>query len=81
MKINVLKYMFIFVSIMFLVGWGNNSCSGIIDGNSKIKIVKNEVSNIKLKEYSSDVFPMKKPVGWKVEPGGEEIYYAIRVYD
>ena len=78
MKINVLKYMFIFVSIMFLVGWGNNSCSGIIDGNSKIKIVKKEVSNIKLKEYSSDVFSMKK---WKVEPGGEWIYYAIRVYD
>lgn len=66
---------------MFLVGWGNNSCSGIIDGNSKIKIVKKEVSNIKLKEYSSDVFSMKKPVGWKVEPGGEWIYYAIRVYD
>ena len=81
MKRNVLKYIVIFVSIMFLVGCGNNTGSGIIDGNSKIKIVKNEVSNIKLEEYSSDVFSMKKPVGWKVEPGGEEIYYAIRVYD
>lgn len=81
MKINVLKYIFIFVSIMFLVGWGNNFESGIIDGNSKIKIVKKEVSNIKLEEYSSDVFSMKKQVGWKVEPGGEGIYYAIRVYD
>lgn len=45
---------------MFLVGCGNNTGSG------KIKIVKNEVSNIKLEEYSSDVFSMKKPVGWKV---------------
>lgn len=81
MKINVLKYIFIFVSIMFLVGRGNNTGSGIIAGNSKIKIVKNEVSNIKLEEYSSDVFSMKKQVGWKVEPSGEEIYYAIRVYD
>lgn len=51
---------------MFLVGCGNNSGSGIIDGNSKIKIVRNEVSNIKLEGYSSDVFSMKKPVGWKV---------------
>ena len=81
MKRNILKYIFIFVSIMFLVGCGNNTGSGIIDGNSKIKIVKNEVSNIKLEEYSSDVFSMKKQVGWKVEPGGEGIYYAIRVYD
>ena len=81
MKRNVLKYIVIFVSIMFLVGCGNNTGSGIIDGNSKIKIVKNEVSNIKLEEYSSDVFSMKKPVGWKVETGGEGIYYAIRVYD
>lgn len=71
MKRNILKYIVIFVSIMFLVGCGN----------SKIKIVKNEVSNIKLEEYSSDVFSMKKPVGWKVETGGEGIYYAIRVYD
>ena len=81
MKRNILKYIVIFVSIMFLVGCGNNTGSGIIDGNSKIKIVKNEVSNIKLEEYSSDVFSMKKPVGWKVETGGEGIYYAIRVYD
>ncbi len=81
MEKNVLKYIVIFVSIMFLVGCGNNTGSGIIDGNSKIKIVKNEVSNIKLEEYSSDVFSMKKPVGWKVETGGEGIYYAIRVYD
>lgn len=51
---------------MFLVGCGNNTGSGIIDGSGKIKIVKNEVSNIKLEEYSSDVFSMKKPVGWKV---------------
>ena len=41
MKRNILKYIFIFVSIMFLVGWGNNTGSGIIAGNSKIKIVKN----------------------------------------
>lgn len=51
---------------MFLVECGNNSGSGIIDDNSKIKIVRSEVSNIKLEEYSSDVFSMKKPVGWKV---------------
>ena len=71
----------VIMSASMLVGCGNNTGSGIIDGNSKIKIVKNEVSNIKLEEYSSDVFSMKKQVGWKVEPGGEGINYAIRVYD
>ena len=43
-----------------------------------IKIVKND---IKLEEYKTDVFTMKKPVNWNVETSGTGVYYAIRVYD
>lgn len=48
---------------------------------SKIKITKNEVSNLTLEDYSNSVFSMKKPKGWVVESAGTGIYYAIRAYD
>lgn len=53
----------------------------IFSKEPKVKIVASETSKIELEDYSSDVFSMKKPKGWKVETGGSGIYYAIRVYD
>lgn len=49
--------------------------------DSKVKIVASETSKIELEEYSSDVFSMKKPKGWKVDASGTGMYYVIRVYD
>ena len=64
---------------------GSNSKTGgsgsIFSKEPKVKIVANKVSDLELEEYSNDAFSMKKPKGWKVETGGEGIYYAIRVYD
>ena len=61
------------VIILIIFVFGKNT--------SKVKIVPNEVSNIELEDYSSDVFVMKKPKGWQVESAGSGIYYAIKVYD
>lgn len=47
----------------------------------KVNIVKSEAKQLELEEYKTDVFTMKKPKGWKVETGGEGIFYTIRAYD
>lgn len=59
----------------------NNNSTDIPGKGSDVKIVKNEVSNLTLEEYTNDALTMKKPKGWVVETGGSGIYYAIRVYD
>ena len=38
-----------------------------------VKIRENEVRQLTLEDYSTDVFSMKKPKGWKVETGGSHI--------
>ncbi|MGN1357939.1 MAG: hypothetical protein ACI4WU_01090 [Bacilli bacterium] len=60
-------------------------CGGIfvvsISLKDNVKIVASETSLLKLEDYSSDVFSMKKPEGWIVDASGSGMYYAIRVYD
>lgn len=63
------------------VSMGGLNPSDKTDKKEKVKIVKNEVSEITLEEYTNNAFTMKKPKGWVVETGGSGIYYAIRVYD
>ena len=63
------------------VSMGDLNVSDKTDKKENVKIVKNEVSEITLEEYTNDAFTMKKPKGWIVETGGSGIYYAIRVYD
>ena len=46
-----------------------------------IKIRENEVRQLTLEDYSTDVFSMKKPKGWTVEGAGIGVFYAIRAYD
>ena len=46
-----------------------------------VKIRENEVRQLTLEDYSTDVFSMKKPKGWTVEGAGIGIFYAIRAYD
>ena len=52
-----------------------------VNGGDKVKIVKSEVQEITLENYSTEVFSMKIPKGWTVQSGGQGIYYAIRVTD
>ena len=52
-----------------------------VNGGNKVKIVKSEVQEITLEDYSTEVFSMKIPKGWTVQSGGQGIYYAIRVTD
>ena len=52
-----------------------------VNGGDKVKIVKSEVQEITLEDYSTEVFSMKIPKGWTVQSGGQGIYYAIRVTD
>ena len=52
-----------------------------VNGGDKVKIVKSEVQEITLEDYSTEVFSMKIPKGWTVQAGGQGIYYAIRVTD
>lgn len=46
-----------------------------------VKIRENEVRQLTLEDYSTDVFSMKKPKGWTVEGAGIGVFYAIRAYD
>lgn len=46
-----------------------------------VKIRENEVRQLTLEGYSTDVFSMKKPTGWTVEGAGIGVFYAIRAYD
>ena len=46
-----------------------------------VKIRENEVRQLTLEDYSTDVFSMKKPTGWTVEGAGIGVFYAIRAYD
>ena len=52
-----------------------------VNGGDKVKIVKSEVQEITLEDYSTEVFSMKIPKGWTVQSGGQGIYYAIGVTD
>ena len=52
-----------------------------VNVGDKVKIVKSEVQEITLEDYSTEVFSMKIPKGWTVQSGGQGIYYAIRVTD
>ena len=52
-----------------------------IDKKENVKIRENEVRQLTLEDYSTDVFSMKKPTGWTVEGAGIGVFYAIRAYD
>lgn len=47
----------------------------------KYAIKESETKQIKLVDYDDTNFTMKIPDGWKVETGGEDMYFSIRVYD
>ena len=49
--------------------------------DSKLKIVKSDVSKIELEDYKTNEFSIKKPKGWKVDTLGDYIHYTIKVYD
>ena len=49
--------------------------------DSKLKIVKSDVSKIELEDYKTNEFSIKKPKGWKVDTIGDYIHYTIKVYD
>ena len=49
--------------------------------DSKLKIVKSDVSKIELEDYKTSEFSIKKPKGWKVDTLGDYIHYTIKVYD
>ena len=49
--------------------------------DSKLKIVKSDVSKIELEDYKTNEFSIKKPKGWKVDTIGDYIHYTIRVYN
>ena len=49
--------------------------------DSKLKIVKSDVSKIELEDYKTSEFSIKKPKGWKVDTIGDYIHYTIRVYN
>ena len=46
-----------------------------------VTVVKSEATNIKLIDYDGGNFTMKIPQGWKVETGGQDMFYAIRAYN
>lgn len=50
-----------------------------IGAEARVKIVKNEVSNIELEDYSNGNFSIKKPKGWKVDTIGDYIHYTIKI--
>ena len=52
-----------------------------IEADARVKIVKNEVSNIELEDYSNGNFSIKKPKGWKVDTIGDYIHYTIKIYN
>ena len=73
----------VFVAIK-LTGSNNISNGGVIKTDKgKVKIVKNEVSQITLEDYndSNGNFKMKIPKGWKVETLGDYIHFTIKVYN
>ncbi len=49
--------------------------------NNQVKLVKNEISDIKLEDFENDELTMKKPAGWTVTSAGTGMYYAISIYD
>lgn len=49
--------------------------------DAKLKIVKNEATEIVLEDYKTNEFSIKKPKGWKVDTLGDYIHYTIKVYD
>ena len=61
----------------------NNTGNDIqkIAKKENVKIRENEVRQLTLEDYSTDVFSMKKPTGWTVEGAGIGVFYAIRAYD
>ena len=73
----------VFVAIK-LTGSNNINNGGVIKTDKgKVKIVKNEVSQITLEDYndSNGNFKMKIPKGWKVETLGDYIHFTIKVYN
>lgn len=71
----------VFVAIK-LTGSNNISNGGVIKTDKgKVKIVKNEVSQITLEDYENDALSMKKPKDWEVTYGGDGMFYTISVYD
>lgn len=50
------------------------------DGH-KLKITKNEASEVQLEDYQTNEFKMKIPTGWKVEVLGDYIHYTIKAYN
>ena len=60
---------------------GSNKDIQKIAKKENVKIRENEVRQLTLEDYSTDVFSMKKPKGWTVEGAGIGVFYAIRAYD
>lgn len=47
----------------------------------KYSVKESETNQIKLVDYDGGNFTIKIPEGWKVETGGADMFYAIRVYN
>ncbi|MGM9875992.1 MAG: hypothetical protein ACI310_02055 [Bacilli bacterium] len=76
------KKIILIIAIGVIIALGGFGIVKLLNNpDSKVKIVESEVSKLKLEEYSSDVFSMKKPKGWVVDASGTGMYYVIRVYD
>ncbi len=77
------------VSIVFLLKNIGTNAENPNNDNMNIKtnitdnvnVIEDNVSKLELEEYKTDNFTMKKPKNWKVETGGIDMYYAIKVYD
>lgn len=70
----------IIVGVSIIDGNPNNINTGIFS-KEKVNIVLSEASKLQLVDYTCNEFTMKVPYGWKVETGGTEMFYAIKVYD
>ena len=58
-----------------------SNIQGYVPKAENVNIKESEVSKITLEDYSTDLFSIKKPKGWKVDTIGDCIHYTIKVYD
>ena len=79
------KIILIIISVLVIVGiiFGITRIpkDEVTSDGHKLKITKNEASEVQLEDYQTNEFKMKIPTGWKVEVLGDYIHYTIKAYN
>lgn len=78
-KVIITSFVVFIASIIAIILMNNDGKINIFE--KKVKIKESEAQTLKLVDYNHENFKMKIPEGWEVSTAGEDMYFAIRVFD